>query len=269
MAIRRVFVTGATSGIGEALVRLYHAEGADVYFCGRRGERLAVLEKELNATRADSALGFVIDVRNEGDFAEARETLRTRGIRIDTLIANAGMGITGAFAKLTNEDYRRQFETNVYGVMNSIRPFIDDLRENRGRIGIIGSGNAYITLPESSPYCMSKAAVKAFAEALYFELAPLGISVTHLVPGLIRSEIRAKNNREVLNPDYRDTYPDWINVSAEKAAREIRSAVERRKPEAWITGHIKPLLLLEKFLPALARRIKRGIRPQKSHAPTS
>jgi short-subunit dehydrogenase len=256
---RNVFITGATAGIGEVLAREYRRLGANVLFCGRRADRVASLEKELSALGEGIARGFVVDVCRPADFEAVRAWVKEKGLRVDTVVANAGVGIGGTFEKLSNDDYRRQFETNVFGVMNAIRPFLSDLRATRGRIGIVGSANSYISLAETSAYCMSKAAIRAFADSLDLELWRDGVSVTLLTPGLIATEIRSIDNSGKIDPTYRDPYPAWVNLPAPKAAAQIRRAIEARAPERPIALHIRPLLFMQKFFPGLSRVVKRRI----------
>src|SRR5207245_10100007 len=104
--------------------------------------------------------------------------------------ANAGFGVVGPFALLTLDDYRRQFETNVFGVLRTLKATLADVRRTRGRIAVIGSVSGHIATPGSSPYAMSKFAVRALAEALGHELARSGVSVTLVSPGDVASEFR-------------------------------------------------------------------------------
>jgi NADP-dependent 3-hydroxy acid dehydrogenase YdfG len=230
-----VFVTGASAGIGEAVAREAVRMGAKVVLAARRKERVEALAHELGR---EHALGVVCDVTRDGDLEAAIECAHAFG-PLDAMIANAGFGVGGRLVKLSLDDYRRQFETNVFGVIRSVTAALPDLRTTRGVVGIVGSANGYISIPGWSAYCMSKHAVRSFAECIRHELAPDGISVTHLAPGFVESEFRRVDNQSVLRDELDDPIPRWLRMPAPKAARKILAAVAARVPEAVITGHAK------------------------------
>src|SRR5262245_1713563 len=112
---RVVLVTGASSGIGAALAREFARQGADVVLAARRLSKLAEVVAELRAT-GRRAIAVECDVTRDGALEETvRQGLGTFG-RLDVVVANGGFGVVGPFARLTLHDYRRQFETNVFGV---------------------------------------------------------------------------------------------------------------------------------------------------------
>ncbi|HKX12397.1 MAG TPA: SDR family oxidoreductase [bacterium] len=258
-----VFLTGASSGIGEAMARVFAQEGADLILFARRRERLEKLAGELEG-QGRRALVCVGDVTQDGEL----EAAVARGVeafgRIDVAVANAGFGIYGKVEKLTLEEYRRQFETNVFGVLRTVWATLPELKKTGGRLVLIGSVNSYISLPDVSGYAMSKFAVKALADALYLELGPAGVSVTLICPGFVTSEIRLVDNRGVYREEKRDSIPSWIQMPAEKAARQIVKAVASRRREKIITFHGKFFVFLNRLIPGLmlgfARRFTRELR---------
>jgi short-subunit dehydrogenase len=173
------------------------------------------------------------------------------------VVANAGFGVVGAVESLALEDYRRQFETNVFGVLRTIHATLGDLKTSRGRLVIIGSVSGHLATPGSSPYAMSKFAVRALAEALGHELAPAGVAVTLVSPGFVQSEIRRVDNTGVLRTETPEPIPAWLVVSAERAARTIVRAVARRRREIVVTGHGKVAVFLQRHAPWL---VAAGIR---------
>lgn len=252
--MKTVFITGATSGIGKELAHQYRALGWRVLFCGRRADRLTQLEKVLDPTGSILAKGFQIDVTKPEEFEQVGEWIDTNGGALDLVIANAGFAVSGRFDSLTNIDYARQFSVNFYGVMNSIRPFLARLRKTRGQIAIIGSGNSYLAIPASSPYCASKFAVRAFSECLRMELAKDGVSVTLVVPGFVKTEIHQVDNHGVYHPENAaEGVPPWLKATAAQAAHATRRGIKRRKPEVWITFHVRVAIILELFLRPFSR----------------
>jgi short-subunit dehydrogenase len=256
-----VFITGASSGIGEALAREFARQGGDLVLTARRTDRLQRLAHELQAA-GRRAMAVACDVTKDGDLERAAASARTAFGRIDVVVANAGFGVVGKVEQLTLEDYRRQFETNVFGVLRTIWATLADVKRAHGRIVIIGSVSGHIATPGSSPYSMSKFAVRALADALGHELARDGVSVTLISPGFVQSEIRRVDNRGVLREAARDPLPAWLVGSATTAARHIVRAVARRRREAVITGHGRAFVFLNRHAPWLTAAVIRtfGVR---------
>jgi short-subunit dehydrogenase len=177
--------------------------------------------------------------------------------KLDVVVANAGFGVTGEVEKLDLEDYRRQFETNIFGVLRTVKATLPFLKESRGRLAVIGSVNGYVALPGNSPYAMSKFAVRALCDALYYELLPFGISVTHIAPGFVTSEIRRINNRGELRETAKDPIPQWLQMRAPIAAKKIAKAISRRQRERVITGHGWWIVRLYRFFPELVFKLVR------------
>jgi short-subunit dehydrogenase len=264
-------ITGASSGIGAALARELARQGADVALLARRLDRLESLASEIRGT-GRRAIAVACDVTRDGDVeaAVARTRAALRGI--DVVVANAGYGVVGPVEALAIEDFRRQFETNVFGVLRAIYATLDDLRKHRGRLVIIGSVSGWLSMPGNAPYAMSKFAVRALARALDFELAPAGVSVTHVSPGFVESEIRHVDNQGRWWPEPASNGPPpWLVVPTHVAARRIVRAVARRRREVVITGHGKVAVWIDRHAPwvvgwgvrtfGMRRRAEPGRRP--------
>jgi len=245
---RTVFITGATSGIGRELARQFHQQGANVFVTGRRVDKLEDLVKELGPAGIQFLAADVCQIAQ----------LKSAVVRcvevfggIDIGIANAGFGVSGALSDLQIEDYRRQFETNVFGVLNTVYALESELEKTKGQLVLMGSVAGFVPLPGNSAYTMSKFCIRALAGALQFEWKPKGISVTHLAPGFVDSDIRRVDNQGKIKEGHPDPIPSWIRVRTDLAAKEMLRAIQKRKNQRVITGHGKAIYLLNQYLVGL------------------
>ena len=255
-----VLITGASSGIGAALARELAHEGAKLVLMARRRDRLDSLSGELTA-RGAQVVVHAGDVTRRVDLDAAVALAVAQFGRLDMAIANAGFGVVGTVESLGIDDYRRQFETNVFAVLETIQACLPELRKTRGRLVLLGSVAGYISAPGSSPYSMSKFAIRALAEALGPELRPQGIAVTLISPGFVASEIRQVDNRGVHHAFAKEPLPAWLVMPTEVAARKIVTAAYRRRREAVITAHGNALVWLQRYAPWVLRFAAcRGVR---------
>jgi len=249
-----VLITGASSGIGEALAREYAARGWRTALVARRIERTAALARELGAERGRS-LALVGDVTRDGDMDDAVARVRAEFGRLDVVVANAGFGVNGAVADLTVQDYHRQFDTNVYGVVRTANAAIPALTDSRGVFAAIGSVSGYLSTPGTVPYAMSKFAVRAWCEGARAELGPRGVAVVHIAPGFIESEIRRVDRKGAFHEEHRDPIPAWLIMPAATAARQIADAIEGRVPERVLTGHGRFGVWMARHAPGVVRAV--------------
>jgi len=232
-----------------------------VVLAARRVDRLDALAQDLER-RGRRALAVACDVTRDGDVERAVAAARAAFGRLDVVVANAGFGVVGPVERLTLDDYRRQFETNVFGVLRTVRAALPELKRTTGRLAIVGSVSGHVATPGSSPYAMSKFAVRALAEALGHELARDGVSVTLLSPGFVASELRRVDNRGRPREAAADPVPSWLVVPAARAARQMATAIARRRREAVITGHGRVFVFVHRHAPWLTAAVIRtfGVR---------
>jgi len=251
-----VFITGASSGIGEALARAFALEGARLALAARRLERLESVRQELMPAAAE-VLAVPCDVTSRPSLdAAVAQTAEAFG-GIDVAVANAGFGVTGFFQDLSTADFRRQFETNVFGLLDTVYAVLPHLRASKGRLALISSVSGRVGSPGSSPYVASKFAVTGLAASIYYDLRADGVSVTCIEPGFVESKIRMTDNAGRFHEDWNDPVPPWLVVPRDRAARAIVSAIYKRKPEAVITGHGKLAVWSARHFPRTVRFIQR------------
>jgi short-subunit dehydrogenase len=256
---KTVLITGASSGIGAELAWQLGQAGAQLTLTARRGDLLHALAQRIAAAGKPQPLVAPCDVTRDGDVERAVAESTRRWGKLDVVIANAGFGVVGAIRDLSVEDFRRQFETNVFGVLRTIKAALPEIETARGNIVIVGSVAGWTASPNASPYAMSKFALRALADAITPELSLCGVTVTLISPGFVASDIRRVDNEGTLHPRAADPVPQWLVMPTDKAARQILRAVARGKGEAIITGHGKILVAIERFTPSLSRAIRRRL----------
>lgn len=247
---KTALVTGASAGIGRALALELARQGADVAVVARRLERLETLAREIEGL-GRKALPVRCDVTREDDLRAAVASAVARFGALDVVVANAGFGVVGPVEQLTVEDFRRQFDTNVFGVLHTVKASMAELERSRGRLALVGSVSGHVTVPATAAYSMSKYAVRSLADALFHELRPRGVAVTLISPGFVESEFRQVDNQGVLHPGGAEPYPRWLVMSVDTAARKIVRAIANRRREIILTGHGKLAVLVERHFPRL------------------
>jgi NAD(P)-dependent dehydrogenase (short-subunit alcohol dehydrogenase family) len=186
-----VLITGATAGIGRTTALHLAALGHRVIATGRKTGELAKLKAEAQAWKLDTV---ALDVTSAASIAAAVAEVDklTAGYGLDVLVNNAGFGVLGPTAEIVDADVRRQFETNVFGLMAVTRAFLPRMRErSAGRIVNVSSVGGRLTLPFFGVYNATKYAVEALSDALRYELRPFNIDVALIEPGVIRTNFEA------------------------------------------------------------------------------
>lgn len=179
-----VLITGASSGIGEACAVLLARKGFRVFAGARRIDKLKALEG-LGEGRITA---FGLDVTEAASVADAGKMIAEHGAGLWGLVNSAGVSVTGPLEQVPVSDWRRQFETNVFGLVAMTQAVLPGMREARaGRIVNIGSVAGRLAAPFMSAYAASKHAVEGLSDSLRRELAPLGVKVSVIRPGFINT----------------------------------------------------------------------------------
>jgi short-subunit dehydrogenase len=258
-----VLVTGASSGIGEEMALQLARSGAKLALAARRKDRLEGLAQTIAQEGGVPPLTLECDVTRDGDQERAVAACVQKWGRVDVAIANAGFGVTGALKKLSLNDYQRQFDTNVFGVLRTIYAALPELEKARGNLAIIGSVAGWVSSAGASPYSMSKFALRALANAITQELKPAGVKVTLLSPGFVVSEIRRVDNQGRLRAESEATAPHPMAMKTEPAVYEILQAIARGKREQIVTLHGKFFVMVDRFFPWITRAFAERISARK------
>ncbi len=231
------FITGTSSGFGRALAEEVLAKGERVVATARKPEVL----QDLVEKYPDTALAIKLDVTNiENAKNSVREAVSKFG-RIDVLVNNAGYALVGAVEESSDEQIRRQFDTNFFGVLNVTREVLPVLREQKsGHIVNIGSVVGISAAPSMGIYSATKFALEGLSEALAGELAPHGIKTMIVEPGPFSTDGFA--NAAFAESPLPEAYPspvqlaenfqEFKNIAGDpvKAVRVIIEAVEAENP---------------------------------------
>jgi short-subunit dehydrogenase len=237
---RSILITGASSGIGEALAFEYAQPNVSLFLSGRDERRLAAVADACRA-RGAAVDGSVVSVTDRAAMESWVLASDSRN-PLDLVIANAGIsGGTSGNGEGAAQT-RRIFEINVTGVLNTVLPAIPPMqRRGGGQIALMSSAASFRGMPSAPAYSASKAAVRGYGEALRGALAPSGIRVSVICPGFVRSRMTDAN-----------PFPMPFLMDAGRAARIIRRRLERNKARiafpwptyfvAWLMGTLSPAL---------------------------
>ena len=250
---KAVLITGCSSGIGRATALRLVRSGWRVYATARRPEAIAELQDAGCRTLA-------LDVTSEPSMSTAVEEVERAEGAVGVLINNAGYSQSGAIETVSIDAARRQFETNVFGLVRLTQLVLPKMRAQRwGKVVNVGSMGGRVTFPGGGYYHATKHALEANSDALRFELRGFGIDVILLEPGLITTdfgEVAAASmseNSSNATPDGDDPYAQFnatvgavtkgaydgpmrrLGAGPERVAKAIEKALTRRRPRARIT----------------------------------
>jgi NAD(P)-dependent dehydrogenase (short-subunit alcohol dehydrogenase family) len=254
---KTVLITGTSTGIGRAAAQHFARLGWNVAATMRSPEK----EQELGSL--PNVKLYRLDVTDGVTIDRALADARSDFGRLDVLVNNAGFGVDGVFEAMTDETIRKQFETNVFGLMRVTRAVLPVMREQRGgTIVQVASMGGRLAFPLFSIYHSTKWAVEGFTESLQYELRPFGIQLKLIEPGAIKTDFYGRSRLAVGGdlPDYRalvekaervSQAPAQNGVGADVVAAAIaRAAVHRGRRMRFAVGAPAPMLLmLRRLLP--------------------
>lgn len=235
-----VFLTGASSGIGEALALEMAKRGATIGLLARRAELLSAIAGKIEQN-GGIARTFAVDVSDAGAVATAAQSLRGEFGAIDILIANAGIG--GNNRETRNFDaagVTQVINTNLIGAVNAVSAVLPSMLERgSGQLVAISSLAGFRGLPKSAAYCASKAGMTAFFESVRLDVQPRGVAVSIIQPGFIKTPLTS--GREAKMP---------FLMELDDAIPLLLAAVEKRKKFAAFPWQLAAIVRAARFLPA-------------------
>lgn len=241
-----IVITGASSGIGLTTARMAAKRGAKLVLAARSTDALETLADEINASGSE-ALAVTVDVSREEDVRRIAEQAIERFGGFDTWINNAGVSIYGKLADVPVDDMRRQFDTNVWGLVYGTLEAAKHLRQHGGALINLGSTLSDRTIPLQGSYCASKHAVKAFTDALRMELEADGapVSVTLIKPAAIDTPY-SEHGKNYLASAPQNPPPVY---APETVARAILHCAEHPERDVFVGAGAKAFSALGYYAP--------------------
>ena len=261
---KAVLITGCSTGIGRATAIHLAAKGWAVYATARKLDAIRDLE-------AKGCRTLALDVCDEGSMDAAVRTVEQAHGAVGVLVNNAGYGLEGCFEETPMELVRRQFETNVFGLVRMCQLVLPGMRRQRwGRIVNLSSVGGKLTLPGGAFYHATKYAVEALSDAMRFEVQRFGIDVVVIEPGPIKTEFgntaianvgRVSNDgspyaafNAAVAGKIHEAFEGWMAVAAgapEDVAKAIEHAISATRPRTRypITAAARLMMFLRRWLP--------------------
>lgn len=256
------FITGCSTGFGRELAKQVLANGNQAAVASRKTQDVEDIVKD----HSETAVAVKLDVTNSEEIKSAVKQITERFGRIDVLVNNAGIGYFGAIEESEEQEIRRMFDINFFGLANVTKEVLPIMRKQRsGNIVHIASIGGLVSFPGVGFYNATKYAVDGYSESLSKETAPLGIKVTVVAPSGFRTDWagRSANNSPVVIGDYASTagknksdirgYSGKQPGDPARAAKAIIKAVESEEPplrlllgKAALKGARNKLELLKK-----------------------
>src|SRR5215217_1983856 len=246
----RVVVTGASRGIGRAIVQAFAERGAEVGLLSRSEEELNELALALPGEGHEA---IAADVGDRDDLVRAIEEFG----RVDVVVANAGVAHYGPFRDMDLDQVDRMTRINWMGTINTVAATLPGMLDRaRGHIVVVSSGAGIRAFPSAAVYGATKSAQRGFAEALRHELSGTGVSLTVVYPGEVKSH---------LHEHEQDNMPDWYQgkekaAPAEPLGRAVVEAVEQDKRAVYYPPIVRLLRVVHGVSPRLSDRMLRTMR---------
>lgn len=232
------FITGTSSGLGRALAEAVLEKGEAVVLTARNPQKV----EDLAVKFQGRALALQLDVTKPKEVQDAVKQAIDYFGHIDVLVNNAGFKIVGLIEELSESEVRRQFDTNFFGVLETLRAIIPHMRKQRkGHILNISSMASFMAEPGEGFYTASKLALEGISGTLHYELQPFGIKVLIVEPGNFLTNITASvviNDTQIQEEEYKAFIHDQRNGISERDI-ERRRLVERGDPRKAALAMIK------------------------------
>ncbi|MBS1780741.1 MAG: SDR family oxidoreductase [Bacteroidetes bacterium] len=247
-----VAITGASSGIGQALAIEAMHRGAKIAVCARNIEKL---KQAIGVDDPEKVLYIQADVSKEADCELFINAAINKWLRIDVLINNAGISMRALFEDADLSVIRELMDINFWGTVYCTKYAVKSIRENKGTVVGVSSIAGYRGLPARTGYSASKFAMQGFMEALRTELLSTGANVMWVSPGFTASNIRNVARSADGSAQAETPLDESKLMTAEECAKIICDSIQKRKRTVIMTGQGKLTVLINKLFPRLADKL--------------
>jgi uncharacterized protein len=246
---RVILITGASDGIGKRLALDLAGRGAVIIGCGRSAERLAVVLAELQRTSPRS-ITIRCDVGSRDEVRAMVANVLAQFEAVDILINNAGIGMRQPFVQTSFDTIEEIMRTNYLGAVYCTREVLPSMiARRRGHIVNVSSVAGHIGTWNMAGYCASKFALNGFSESLYHELKPLGIDVSIVCPGPVKTAF----NRSFAQTSPKS--PKSIIISPDSVSQTVMKVLASKRFEVIMPRSIALICAFKRFMPGLFRAI--------------
>jgi len=250
-----IWITGASSGIGEALAKQFASAGAKLILSSRRESKLQEVKQACITCGAkpEDIMVVLIDMENQANFPDAVNKVINQYNKIDMLINNAGISQRSLCKDTDMSVYRTLFEVDVFGQIALSKLVLDlMLLNNSGYLVVTSSIAGKVGVPNRTGYCAAKHAMMGFFDALRAELSDTNIKVTTITPGFIKTNL-SENALSNDGSKFGETDNDIANgINVNLCARKIIQGLEKNKKDIVIAGSRERMaLLMKRFFPKL------------------
>src|SRR5215469_7712116 len=251
---QRVWITGASSGIGEALAHAFHQAGARLILSARREDELRRVQAQCGVEALAKILP--LDVTQADDLQDKAHTALEKFDGIDILVNNAGITQRSLVKDTELTVYRKLMEVNFFGAVALTKAILPSMIENKqGTIVVISSLVGKFGTPLRSGYAAAKHALHGFFDSLRAEVSRYGIKVLLVCPGYIRTDISLHALRGDGSPHAKMDSGQARGMPVDQCAREILKAVAKGKEEIYVGGRDKYIVYVKRFFPGMFSRL--------------
>lgn len=247
-----VWITGASSGIGEALAFQFAKEGTKLVLSARREEELKRVQNELGIAQ-NRVMILPMDVLKMDEFEALTQKVISNFGQIDVMVLNAGVSQRTLFSEMSSGDAKRLMDTNFTSVIELTRVVLPNfIKQKSGAFLVTSSVSGKIGTPYRTMYCASKHAIQGFFDGLRGEVWQSGITVTVACPGYIKTNISYNAIGKDGKPFGKMDVNQEKGIAAEYCAKKMVNAVKSGKREVYIAGFMESLgMFLKRFAPSL------------------
>jgi short-subunit dehydrogenase len=250
---RIILITGASDGIGKRLALDLAARGAVIIGCGRSAERLGAVLADLQRTSPRS-MTIRCDVGSKDEVRAMVAKVLAAYDAIDILINNAGIGMRQPFVKMSVDTIEEIMRTNYFGAVYCTHEVLPSMiARGHGHIVNISSVAGHIGTLNMAAYCASKFALNGFSESLYHELKPLGIDVSVVCPGPVRTSF----NRSFARTSPKS--PQRMIISPESVSRTVMKVIDTKRFQVITPRSVALICALKRFMPGVFRAVSHRI----------